>query len=227
MKLNTYLTNPKLVFALIGAVVLALVIFFKTASPPPQVLETSPASQADNVLDSAPIVIQFNRDLSPKEQPKVSVTISPATQLSPEWLSPSQIKLNHLAPLLVKTVYTAQVTYKDKPIYQFSFTTNQFSSAELQKQIQEQSADDLLFAQTEKDFYTKYPWQAKLPIETSEFRIVYDWERSAFRIRILKPNPSPEDISRIKSVALSRLVDIGIDTAKQNQYFIDTNNKPL
>lgn len=90
----------------------------------------------------------------------------------------------------------------------------------IQQQLQQQTQDDLLYGQTILELQKQQPWLKQLPITTNNFRIVYDFEKQSFRIRILTVPASDEELQTIKQQALAALEKIGVDTATQPYYFI-------
>jgi len=79
-----------------------------------------------------------------------------------------------------------------------------------------QTPNDQLYGQAIKTLVQQYPWYPKLPIETKDFRIIYDFDKKSFRIRILT---QPTDV--IKQVAIDKLKEIGVDLTKFTYYFIE------
>lgn len=76
--------------------------------------------------------------------------------------------------------------------------------------------NDLEYSQGLTELHNKYPWYSKLPIETKDYRIVYDFEKNSFRIRILT-----ESSESLKNDALNKLRSIGVDTNTIPYYFIE------
>jgi hypothetical protein len=92
---------------------------------------------------------------------------------------------------------------------------------EQQQQLNQQTEDDINYSETLKQLYQQSPWLKKLPIETNNYRLVYDFETSSFRIRILTIPSSPEELETIKQTALNHLQSIGVDTTIQPYYFLE------
>jgi len=93
---------------------------------------------------------------------------------------------------------------------------NQFNLNELNSQESTQLIQDALkYGQALEKLNQTYPWYSKLPIETNEYRIIYDFDKKSFRIRLLQPT-SPE----IKQKALDALKNIGVDLTIFTYYFL-------
>jgi hypothetical protein len=79
-----------------------------------------------------------------------------------------------------------------------------------------ETPNDQVYNQAVTSVVEKYPWYPQIPIETKDYRIIYDFEKNSFRIRLL--TQSTEDL---KQSALTKLKNIGVDLAKFNYYFIE------
>ena len=76
--------------------------------------------------------------------------------------------------------------------------------------------NDLEYSRGLTELHKKYPWYSKLPIETEDYRIIFDFDKESFRIRILS-----EPTSVIKKAATDYLTRIGVDLNKFSYYFIE------
>lgn len=79
-----------------------------------------------------------------------------------------------------------------------------------------QPPNDQLYGQAIKDIVNQYPWYPKIPIETQEYRIIFDFDKKSFRIRFLTPLSE-----QIKQAAIKKLVEIGVDLDKFTYYFVE------
>jgi hypothetical protein len=82
------------------------------------------------------------------------------------------------------------------------------------QQVQQQTQDDIKFSDGVQSFLKDYPWYTKLPIDNSSYRIVYDLDKSSFRIRLKISSTSPKSqqdllIARAIQDAKSKGIDIG------------------
>lgn len=64
----------------------------------------------------------------------------------------------------------------------------------------------------------KYPWYPSLPLETNDYRVIFDFEKNQFRIRIL--NLTATNKQAIIETALSDMEKIGIDNTKFKHYIL-------
>jgi|LDZU01.1.fsa_nt_gi hypothetical protein len=53
---------------------------------------------------------------------------------------------------------------------------------------------DYEYAEAMKSLFEKYPWYSKLPIDTNEYTIVWDFEVEKFRIRLKIPESSSQEL---------------------------------
>lgn len=84
---------------------------------------------------------------------------------------------------------------------------------------------DKEFAQTIENVVQQYPWYPKLPIETKDYRIIYDFDNNMFRIRFLSTT-APIEIKTLTQSALNDLKNIGVkDPIKY--YLLDSNGNQL
>ncbi|MCX6817051.1 MAG: hypothetical protein NTZ93_04240 [Candidatus Beckwithbacteria bacterium] len=109
-----------------------------------------------------------------------------------------------------KTKPTTSPSFSPSPKNQFNF--NGFNPQD----STQQTPDDLKYSQALTELHQQYPWYSQLPIETSEYRIIYDFDKQSFRIRLLT-QPS----ETIKQVAIDKLKAIGVDLNKFSYYFLE------
>jgi len=84
------------------------------------------------------------------------------------------------------------------------------------KDRQQTTEDDKAFNEALEKIHSQSPWLKQLPIKTNNYKIVYDFNKQAFRIHLL--TTSTEEI---KQQALQSLKDIGVDTQTQDYYFLE------
>jgi hypothetical protein len=85
--------------------------------------------------------------------------------------------------------------------------------------------DDVQFNKAQQEILNQYPWYSKLPIDTKEYRIVYDFSINKFRIR-LKVSIDTDQIDRVIQEALTSLQKIGV-TPPIDYYTLDLSGKEL
>lgn len=103
-------------------------------------------------------------------------------------------------------------TPSPKPSAKNQFNLNGLSPTESAQQLQ----NDLKFGQALEALNRKYPWYSQLPIETKDFRIVYDFDKNSFRIRLLT-----QSSESIKQAAVDKLKEVGVDLNKFSYYFLE------
>lgn len=220
--------NPKIITAvaiIIPAVL--LVVFIVSLLIPdresyPSVSSTSPQDGDEGVILSQPIVIYFQEELDSSQQANISFKIQPTIELPQEWTAADTLELTSAQLPESATTYTVIVSYKNEEIHSFSFETTTKTKEQIVEEGRQQAEDDFLFAQSEKEFYETYPWYSKLPIETDDYVIVYNFEKKAFRIRLLTLGEDAlgAEIEATKNRALDSLEAIGVDLNKYDYYIL-------
>lgn len=71
-----------------------------------------------------------------------------------------------------------------------------------------------------------YPWYTSLPIETTTYRIIFDYEKQQFRIRIFDSNITTKNKQVLISDALNKLKKIGVDLNGYKYYVILGTSSP-
>jgi len=95
------------------------------------------------------------------------------------------------------------------------FNLNKLNPQESAQRNQDE-LDDLKYGQALKNLHQKYPWYSQLPIETKDYRIVYDFDKNSFRIHLLS-----QASEIIKQAAVDKLKEIGVDLNKFSYYFLE------
>ena len=85
---------------------------------------------------------------------------------------------------------------------------------------------DAKYGQALTSLSKQYPWYPKLPIETKDYRIVYDFDKNMFRIRILSAAATNDEIKSFTQNALSDLKKIGVSEPIK-YYVLDINGNQL
>ncbi len=80
--------------------------------------------------------------------------------------------------------------------------------------------DSFEYNQALNEVLKKYPWYPKLPLETKDYRVIYDFEQAKFRIRIFNSQVSAGEQKRLIDAALKSLRDLGVDTKKFSYYLV-------
>lgn len=82
------------------------------------------------------------------------------------------------------------------------------------------ASDSFEYNQALVEIIQKYPWYPSLPLETKDYRVIYDFEKNQFRIRIFNSKLSPSQKQNILDSALVNMRRIGVDTSKYSYYVI-------
>lgn len=190
----------------------------------PSVSSITPITEFGISLNSN-FTITFNQILDSSTKKKISFQVSPSFSTQEEWLENNyQYNISPSALLKENTKYTVTVFYKNKSIFSKQFLSSQFSLEEEAEHVKEQSQADIEFNEAienlEKDFF----WYKDIPIDNSEYTVVYDYDRKEFRIRLKIPeNSSPEVIQTITQKALLAMEDLGINPKDWGYYVLFLN----
>jgi len=199
-----------LIIAITILVALAILLLPKRQKELPlNVISTNPKNNAVFVDTKAEIILTLSRAVSVEEGNNLKTQITPEGKTGIVYQE-DKIRISPEEPFNFNTKYEISVIYKDKNIYTLGFTTTPFTQKQIQEEGAKQTAGDLAFTEAYKQFLTKYPWYTRLPIENFEYRIVYDFEKESFRIRIKVPGQTPEQESQIVQKALANLKKIGV-----------------
>lgn len=84
---------------------------------------------------------------------------------------------------------------------------------------------DILFSLALEEIYSKYPWVKKMPIETNEYRIIWELDRNRFRIRLKISSNSPQNVKdMVLSKALNNLREVVQDDLSNHEYYVLYND---
>ncbi len=214
--------RKKIIIILVIIVLGIIFLFVATRVAVPKITSFMPSDGAADVDLNSDINLTFDRSLNNPEKGRVEVKFSPQEDMDTIWID----KIYKLAPkkgFKSSTKYSVEVDYNGIKILAFSFKTVLFSKEE-QQMIQNASKGglpaDYAFSQVLNEMYTKYPWLQKLPIENSSYRIVYDFDKNSFRIRILVSVDSNTQ-QQLVDQALNDLRNIGV-TGNPIPYYVLT-----
>lgn len=196
------------------AVIFAFAVFL--GRKPLVVVTTSPLNGQEGVGTSSIISVEFNRSPSSTEKVGLSFILVPETQTSLSWKG----KFLSVQPevLLNNASYSFSVSYQGRILSELSFKTAVLSDEEVLKQMSEQATSDYEAGQVFQRFLKNYPWYQSLPIENSDYRIVYDFEEKKFRIRLKNPPADENAKNLLVKQALEELKKIGVK--EPIQYYI-------
>lgn len=220
----------KKIYATIGFILISFILFsllFIQQKKPDEVLSdlavinTIPKNNAVFVDNRQEIEITLNREISNKEGENLKLEISPKIELNTAYVG-NKIKSSHSNLFEYGKDYFVKVIYQNKEIYAFSFSVNPFTPEQLEREGRLQAEGDMDYNNAVKKLIEKYPWYTNLPIETEDYRIVYDWELNKFRIRILKSNLDKNNKDLLINEAVLKLEKAG--ALKPIQYYVLESN---
>lgn len=208
----------KKIYLIIGLIIVGFPILFSLARLTgkkqreiiPNVISTVPKNSAVFVDEKAEVVITLNRNIAVNEGALFKIKIDPEEKVETVYLE-NKIRISPETSFKVNTTYKIEVLYKEKTIYLLTFETTPFTPEQISQEGQKQTSADLAYNEAYKEFLVKYPWYPRLPIETKEYRIVYDFEKESFRIRLLVPTKTPEEKKSLIQKALENLKKIGVE----------------
>lgn len=198
-----------------AAIIFAIVVLFGLFTPKKEkeiqlnVVSTTPKNNAVFVDTKAEITLTLSRIVSVEEGNNLKTQIKPEGKTSIVYQE-DKIRISPEEPFRFDTKYEISIIYKDKNIYTLAFTTTPFTQQQIEEEGLKQTAGDIAFTEAYKQFLTKYPWYTRLPIENFEYRIVYDFEKESFRIRLKIPTETEDQEKTLINKALSDLKKIGV-----------------
>lgn len=202
--MNKFLTPKILItFAIIVFVVLIIALFYKPATPLPQVLSSIPTPNAKKVNLVDPLKIKFDQNVDPS---RITITSTP----SEEWSithgdDNSTIILKSKQFLRVETNYSLAILYDAKPISTLNFQTIA------------QQGDPRYTQGVLQDMARDYPLSTKLPYDTSLYHVVY---ASPLTLEITIKNKNVSSLKAIDDIK-SWVKSLGADPST-HQYAIAT-----
>lgn len=201
-------------------------ILFQTLFPDrtPIVSSISP-NNTTNIPENSSFTVSFTTLVDEDTKESLSFRTTPAISAKSYWLDNNYQYYFQLSEFMTNnTDYTIQVFYKDSEIFSHTFKTSEFSLEEIQAQLIEQSKYEHEFGQAVREQIEEFPWYQKIPIETDQFIIVYDYKLKSFRINLLIPEDMNEEIKQnLQKKALTALQDINVDPDKWNYHFTYQN----
>ena len=203
----------KKVYIIIGVIVFSAILLFLLLSRPEKalpisVLTTTPKNNAIFVYERSEVLIELNREITIEEGNNIKIKIEPEVKTGIVYLS-NKIRISPETNFGYGVRYKIKVYSLEKEIYSFEFTTNPFTPEQLEKEGKLQAEGDLAYNEATKNFIEKNPWYTNLPIETNDYRIVYDYDKEMFRIRFLQEQTDEEKIKTIIEDALDKLERAG------------------
>jgi len=209
---------PKKTIALIIGILIIIFLLIPTPSAKPKII----SNNIDKTLffpDQSKLNIDFSQKISNKQKQKITIKTNPEFETEFKWDN-NNLQITPKNYLQPNTNYSVSIFYKNQQIDSFEFKTNPYSSQEFQQQLIQQTQNDILYNNALKDLFEKYPWYNHMPIITENYHIFYDFNKNAFKIRLIT-----ETTEEIKQQALKSLEDINIDIKTQDYYFLEQNSQ--
>lgn len=184
-------------------------IFLITRPKSLKIVSYSPADGSRDVAIDAVVNVVFDRNLTDSEKNLVNIKIKPEVNLDSSWAD-KRLNFSVKNGFKTQSTYTVEVDYGGMNLLTFSFTTVDFTPEELKQQSAAQYPAERQFSEEWAQYITANPWVAQLPIENSNYRIVYDSIKKSFRIRILV-SVSDTQKQQLINQALNDLKNIGVE----------------
>jgi hypothetical protein len=120
-------------------------------------------------------------------------------------------------------IFSVKNGQNNPALFNVTNITNTIPTPEVPQNINTTApSGDLEFSNAVQDFYTSHPWYQKLPIDTSEYTIIFDITKGAFRIRLkINANSSQSLKDSLTQKALQSIESIGADPT--NYYVVYQN----
>jgi hypothetical protein len=203
--------NKKQIVIIISifALLFAGLYLFLSRAVQPTVINTSPDNGSSDVSETSQISINFDASIQEKSKTKIFVALKPQADFDSTWLA-NTYKIIPKTNLQNNQKYTVNVLFDNTKIYSFSFETEIFNSAVIQKYGSLQSQNDFVFGQVTKDLITKYPWYTSLPVKTNNYIVDYDFDKQEFVITFLVPIESSDQLNTLTSDVMQKLKGIGV-----------------
>jgi hypothetical protein len=197
-------------FWLVVVLVVAAVVYFVFSAPPRVgVVSSLPQDKSEAVSQTTDIFVNFDKEVPASVQKLIRISISPEESIEFIWTG-NKVKIVPKEKLDPGTTYLLVVKLRETELFRFSFTTALFTEEQLAREGALQSQDDFEYGEAFKAFAQQYPWYLALPIERNEYRIVYDFEESSFRIRLKLVPTDAETEKKIVDRALEEIRKLGI-----------------
>ena len=224
---NNFFKKHKIISLIVGIVFLIsllYVIFQIIQTPNVSITKTVPQDNQQNISVKPTIYVTFNKELSDKEKEFISFETSPMFENKSEMIGDSLI-IVPMKDLEQGIFYKINVLYKKNIIHSFSFETTLFTEDQIKEEGSLQTEGDRLFGDAYINFIKNYDWYQHIPIETSDYRIIYDFNKKSFRVRVLKET-TKEELAEIINDATNNIKKIGVQDPI-NYYVLDKDNNEV
>lgn len=216
---NIFLIKITILGFVLIFIILAFVtgLIFLLPKKPATIVNVLPIPGAVNQKMFSTVSVVFSRPLSSSEMKKVTLFTAPIITGNSSWSS-DKTAYNFMPPNGFNSLTTYKITFNYPwGTRNWSFTTIDFNNSPSDQAIQ-QGISDQKISKGFQDFYQKYPWYEQLPIQTSNYFIIFKADKNAFEADLypLKNSTIPIDIqvANLKKEATQAIFKISSDTSK-------------
>jgi len=204
--------------ALIALAVIAALLSRRAFEP--EIVSVVPNNGAVDVLLGSQIDIVFRNSVPEEEQEKFFVRLVPGVPSTPVWVSNKFLKIVPSSQLTSETTYRITVLYDGEEIHTSSFSTRYIKTYT----TEEIDVIQNMALETAAAFYQlddTYPFLKNTPLEADNYRVVFDFDRDEFRVRLKMPVTAPEETQQeALDAALQSMRDVGIVVEDYGYYVL-------
>ena len=176
---------------------------------PLSIISSIPKNGSKYVYEKTEVIIELNREIKVDDGNKIRIDITPDIKTNTVYLG-NKIRIKPEDQFQYGSEYNFKVFYEDNNIYTLIFSINPVTPEQLIEDSKKQMEGDIAYNEAIKRLIEDYPWYTSLPIETKDYRIVYDYEKEMFRIRLLKEFDQKE-IDNFTKESILRLKEVGAE----------------
>ena len=174
------------------------------------VLDSIPKNESLYILPKTEVVIIVNRKITLEDDTKINIKIEPEIKADIVYLE-NKIRISPLDGFAINTQYKISTFFEDNLVHNFTFKTLPISEDKYEEEGKQQAAADLEYNSAYKEYLDAYPWNRELPLDTTEYHIIYDFDKSSFRIRFKNTTTDLKAQDEIVKKAIEALKKIGVE----------------
>lgn len=218
---NLSLTSKVALTALLFLGIIGIFVQVLFPDKPPTVSGISPSYEF-GIPENSNFSISFTQVLNDTTKDNLSFKVEPPISAKTFWLDNNyQYYIELEENLQTNTQYLVTVLYKNKSIFSHEYLTSAFTTEEQAQHIREQAQEDIKFNEALENMRKEFPWYNDIPIDNSQYTIVYDFDRKEFRIRLKVPeNTDTEIVSNLTKKALSSMEAVNINPKEWGYYVL-------
>lgn len=206
--------KKKIIYIIISALIAIFMIYnfsFKKSilEIPINVISTVPKNNSVFVNEKSEIILTLNRIITNEEGNNLKVEVHPSAKTQIVYQE-NKIRISPETEFNLNTKYEIRIKYKENLIYTLNFETNPFTKEQIETEGTKQTEGDLVFNESYVKFLKENPWYKDIPIEKTDYTIVYDFELLKFRVIMNRKIDDETDREKIIRSATSDLLKIGI-----------------